>query len=490
MCFAIGDAMLARSRSLVVPFALVSAAFVSACGSSAATGVDAVLEPPPESCAASPSLARAQASTAWPGADALVVREVARSPLASAPFGVARPGEDRAELFADEASFDARKELSLVAAPFDAEREKLLVVQTWPRESRISFVREGATAVVRVERALPCLSAADLEAFRAGYPTYVYVAVPRDVDAVRVDSREVTYRVESPAAPTTSCERDSSASPAIVGGGEPSAYLDGDTIGLAFGGFSAMTGNVFTASSRDGSSFSPNGWSQERLLRFSERGPYADVYAPFLERTKEGYRLIARSRETERIVDGKIVRRGRHVMETSSTDGVSFGAERVLLDDPEQTSPSRVTIEGTDVLYVVGGDGKVRAAREADGKYAVDPNPVFTIDPVAHPDASLGVLAAEVRRVGDELWLVYAAGSGGLDRQRPLRSVVGLAKSRDGRSFVDAGGGWLVVQERVSEAGGFGAPSFVVKDGTMHVYFTMVNAASEPSIGHARCSVR
>jgi hypothetical protein len=406
--------------------------------------------------------------------------------LASTPFGAAKPGEDRASLFADEASYRANSALSMVEKPFDATKEKLLVVQTWPREASYSYVRETGTRtiIVRVDRALPCLDAAELERFREGYPTFVFVTVPRDVDQVRIEARDTSYRLETPNA-TTACVRDESA--VIAGGGAPSAYDEGGALGLAFGGFSAMTGNVFTSTSMDGIVFSPAGWSQERLMRFSERGPYAGVYSPFLERVADGYRLTARSDATERIVDGKIVRRGASIVETSAKDGVSFGPERVLLDDPTAQSPSRVTMtNGESWLYVVGEGGVVRLARETEGRYALEEKPVFALDTSAHPEASLGVLDAEVRRVGDEIWMMYSAGGGGLARDRPWRTSLGLAKSRDGRTFVPRDG-WLLTQERASETGGFGAASFVVREGKTDIYFTMVNAASEPAIGHARC---
>jgi hypothetical protein len=328
---------------------------------------DDALPPPPASCGALPSVGEARARLGtWPSATTLDARVVTSVALASTPFGLAKPGEDRASLFADEASYGANRALSVVEKPFDETKEKLLVVQTWPREASYSYVREGRTVIVRVERVLPCLGAAELEQFRQGYPTFVFVTVPRDVDQVRLEARDATYRLENPVA-QSACVRDETA--VISGGGAPSAYDEGSAVGLAFGGFSAMTGNVFTSTSTDGIVFSPAGWSQEHLMQFAERGPYAGVYSPFLERVADGYRLTAQVDATERIVDGKIVRRGRAIVETSSKDGVSFGPERVLLDDPTARSPSRVTMtNGESWLYVVGEDGVVRLARETEGR--------------------------------------------------------------------------------------------------------------------------
>ncbi|MFO0642086.1 MAG: hypothetical protein U0183_22870 [Polyangiaceae bacterium] len=202
-----------------------------------------------------------------------------------------------------------------------------------------------------------------------------------------------------------------------------------------------------------------------------------------------GYRLTAESAATERIVGGSIERRAARIVETSSADGKSFGPERVLLDDATVRSPSRVVMPGgASWLFVVDDGGRVRVAKEKEGAFALEPEPVFAIDPAARPDAALGVLAAEVRRVGDELLLLYAAGSGGLDRRVPLRTAIGLARSRDGVRFVD-GGRWLLAQERTDEAGGFGWPSLAVHDGAMHLYFTKVDARHEPTIGHARCAL-
>jgi hypothetical protein len=69
---------------------------------------DDALPLPPASCGSRPSLGEARARLGgWPSSTTLEAREVKSVMLGSIPFGPAKPGEDRARLFADEASYRA-----------------------------------------------------------------------------------------------------------------------------------------------------------------------------------------------------------------------------------------------------------------------------------------------------------------------------------------------------------------------------------------------
>ena len=257
--------------------------------------------------------------------------------------GLITPGEGPL-LVRSRADAEADKNLEGSVDSFDVDwsTESLLIVREHEREELHRYVQKGGELVVLASRAVPCLAVADRESFTQTEELRVY-RVPNSVTSSRRDVVDQRYRVVSPSA--KGCVRGEA--PAAFGGGNPSVVRGPDGVRLYFGGFSAMTGNVFHGVSRDGITFTPNGWDEAHRSKFEGRGSYADVYEPFVEHLGDTWRMTATVFDVAYDTAGgkpPVPTNTTGMVEMTSPDGIMWSPSR----DPPGDEPGRDIADCTE----------------------------------------------------------------------------------------------------------------------------------------------
>lgn len=374
----------------------------------------------------------------------------------------------------------------------DWSKEALLLMREKPREALYRYVVRGSELLVIAARATPCLAARDLESFSLGAAELRVLRVPSTLTTARVSPIEERYRLAMPGA-SGGCRRADT--PAAFGAGTPSLARGPDGTRLYFGGFSAMTGNVFFGASKDGGAFTPNGWDEGHLSRFEGRGPYAGVYEPFVEHVGSGWRMTAEIMDTtDESKDGWSVSViTRTLVEMTSADGLAWSPGKKLLPptrDPasDRRGPSRITVDGEDRLYFATNGAIHVARRRGTADFVEDTTPVLTPPDDLDAYDALGYYAPEIARVGARFVLFYTVRWGGLSPSYAWRFGVGHAVSDDGVTFTRATAP-LLVPELEDEAGGLGSPAALVDGDALSLFFTAVNRRFEPSVKRAACTL-
>lgn len=398
------------------------------------------------------------------------------------------------------AEVQANEYLANSADHFDVDwsKEALLIVREHPRQAMYRYVLAGTELVVLVAKATPCLAPAESESFstRPDRGTRA-LKVPNTVLTARMDTSEFRYRMVYPGA-TGTCKRASE--PAATGGGEPNVVHGPDGLRLYFGGFSAMTGNVFFGESSDGAQWSPNGWDDKHLSTFAGRNPYyADVYEPFVEYVDHAWRMTATTNDFDTVRDDKegapaVQVRSTGLVEMTSADGLAWSEGKLLLPrakdgEHARTSPSRIVVGDEERMYFAAG-GDIRVARRRGGAdFVEDPTPVLA--PSSNLDAydALGYAGPEIARMGDRLVLFTTVLWGGLSIDEAWRTGITYAISDDDGATFQRSPAPLLVPETEDEAGGIGSPSALVTENSVALFFSSVNRRAEPIVKRADCTL-
>ncbi len=407
-------------------------------------------------------------------------------------------GEEAVRLFGSQHELDAVEAWqslpsdvreAIAPAAFDWTRERLLLVGGWIHaDHHRLFVEEGA-AVLRVLRLHPCVSAEEAEDRRAGSWGVRVFAVPA-VESVRIVATEARHRMPEVRA-SGACARDPSA-PSFSRTASVGDVIEeaGGKFRLFFEGYSAMTGNVFTATSSDGLRWSPSGWDEDFLCTFEGHGPYADHYGPTVRHEGAAYVMYYGD---DSWAEPPTIRRSR------SADAIAFAEEEVVLtlgelgawDGAWVGSPEVVEHVGRQWLFYAAHGGGIRSAVglavSDDGGATfrrASPGPVLEGGPPGSWD-ELGVWAPEVLVIDGRFHLWFTTGSGA-NPWMPWRASIGHAVSDDG--LVWTKDEWpVLVPARSWESAGISRPA-VLRDGDGYrLWYTGIDRG-EPSIGHARCS--
>lgn len=372
--------------------------------------------------------------------------------------------------------------------PVDFATESLLFLSYWPAESVVTLRRDGGVLHVYVARAKPCVDEDAAASLATDTQEVLVASVPTDITSAELHQSEKLY---VPVLPTSAdaCTREG----VVFTGGGRSGVLAGTPNTLFVEGFSMMTGNLFETVSADGVSWAPTGWDETHLLSFDERGPFADVYAPFPIRIGDALFLYAGV--LPKSGSALVPRIGRSVQ----TAGVRFGpVEEVLLpaasgwDDGAVTGPSLLERDGALYMYYAGVGASSSLWRIGLAK-SVDGGKTFTrarTEPVVGPDAfSYGVSSIqepEVRLVGGhlEMWCAVAL-SGGNPSSRLTTAIAHLTSS-DGIAW-HADEAPLILPRGELEEGGLTAPAIVVSGEDVSLFATAINARHEPVVERFAC---
>lgn len=454
-----------------------------ACGAHDDAAGSAGLPPLPASCSALPRFAEVQGRASAKQADVLRARGAALVAVRDAtdfPSFATDPtllGADpksvheTARVFADAASLP-RADLG---EKVDFATEALLVHSAFTAVAQYAYAVAGDTLLLLVQRAEPCLDDARAKAFGGGlaYASMRALRVPKVARVEIVSVGDERFYQPLPLADGTCRSVDT---PLFTGGGD-AAFADGAgasaTPRLFVNGFSAMTGNVFALTAKDdGSTFAPATWDQSTLGRFDDRGPYADVYSPFVENLGDRYRLTARVRDASHPSSATIT-------EYASTDGVHWGKGTPLLSG-DFRAPARGV--GDDRMLVTRERSIVWAERANEGWKAREG---AALSPAPGTYYDYGVGDAEVREVAGRRIMYFTAFSGG---PSALFTSIGVADALADGTFRPRAKPALV-PSRDDELGGVAAPTVAVRGSAVWLYYTAVNARAEPVVRRAICTV-
>lgn len=464
-------------------FPVVAAALATACGASEAPAPSAALPPLPASCARLPRFAEVEGRAEAKQADVLrtrggalvTARDATDFPrfatdytlLGTEPSNV----HESARVFANAAEVP-RADL---ARDIDFATESLLVHSAFEAVAHYAYAIAGDTLLLLVARAEPCLDDARAKSFGGGLASAAMrvLRVPKVARVEIVSLGEERFYQPLPEADGT-CR--SLETPVFTGGGN-AGLADGSGANgaprLFVNGFSAMTGNVFAITAKDdGTAFAPSGWDQSALGHFDDRGPYADVYAPFVENLGDHYRLTARLRDLG-------APRTSTITEYTSTDGVHWGKGTPLLRG-DLGAPARAP--GDDRLFVTRDRSIVSAARADDG-WKVREGATLSPAPGTYYDYAVG--DAEVRDVGRRRMMYFTAFSGG---PSALFTSIGVADAQPDGTFRPRAKP-VLVPAREDELGGVSAPAVAVRGNAVWLYYTAVNARAEPVVRRAICAL-
>ncbi len=453
-----------------------------ACSATDEAAQKTALPPLPASCSALPRFADVQGRAAAKQAEVLraraatvvTARDATDFPNHATDYTLlgADPKNQRetAKVFANAADVPR----SDLGSKVDFTTEALLVHSAFDAVARYAYALAGDTLLVLVQRAEPCLDDARAKSFAGGLAN-TNMRVLRVPKVTRVEIVTVGDERFYQPLPEADGSCRSIETPVFTGGG--SAGL-ADGVGTAaprlfVNGFSAMTGNLFAITATDdGTAFSPNSWDQNVLGRFDDRGPYADVYAPFVENLGGHYRLTASLRS----MSNPAV---RSIDEYTSTDGVHWGTGTRLLDG-DLRGPARVG-DGNRMI-VTAERNLVWAEKEAAG-WAVKPGAALSPAPGTYYDYGVG--DAEVRDVGGRRLMYFTSFSGG---PSALFTSIGVADAQPDGTFRPRAKP-VLVPSREDELGGVSAPAVAVRGNAVWLYYTAVNARAEPVVRRAICTL-
>ncbi len=479
---------------------LLSAAVIAGCSAPASEPAPGSVQTLPSRCEGLPSFAEAtsrldaklaeRARGATFAEPAAAYASEAPLALGYALAGAGDPNDDRLKVprilrSKEEVQADSTIAWMLDALTVDWASEAVAVVEEHPSDTRYRYAVDSETFRVVSARAHACLAESDeavQEAALAATRPRLF-RVPRTV--TRAAAEAVATEAYRPALPRASGACTRAEGTVFAGGGNASVVRHDGGVRLYVNGFSAMTGNVFHVDSTDdGATFAPNGWDANNLSSFEGRGPYADVYGPFVERTDAGFRMSG--------VALDFSTREARIVEMRSPDGKAWTkGERLVADDGDVSGVSRITVDGEDRLFFVR-DGAVRLARRrGEAAFVLDPEPVLVPPPVTS-DAfdALGYVDTSIVRAGDRFVLVVTAATGGYDRRLPLRTSIGYATSPDGVRF-ERKGDPILVTERDDELRGVGSPAVLPSAGgsAFTLFYTAINGAAEPRVARATCAL-
>ncbi len=453
-----------------------------ACGASDDPAQPTALAPLPASCSALPRFAEVEGRAAAKQADVLRARGAALFEARDAT-DYANYATDYALLGADPANLHETAKVFATAADVpradlgskvDFATESLLVHSAFAAVARYRYAISGDTLLLLVERAEPCLDDARAKSFGGGLAS-ASMRVLRVPKVARVEIASVGEARFYQPLPLADGSCRSSDTTVFTGGGD-AAFTEGSGATAAprlfVNGFSAMTGNLFAITAKDdGSAFAPSSWDESALGRFDDRGPYADVYSPFVENLGDRYRLTARLRDMS-------APRSSTITEYTSIDGVHWGKGTPLLRG-DFGAPSRVDAD----RLVATRERSIVWAQRAGDSWKVPEGAALSPAPGTYYDYGVG--DAEVRDVGGRRIMYFTAFSGG---PSAIFTSIGVADAQADGTFRPRAKP-VLVPSREDELGGVGAPAIAVRGNAVWLYYTAVNANAEPVVRRAVCSL-